>query len=372
DPYFKLMILALLHQHQSLAKFAWQYTSYLLSPVFLGPFILQFSEIKEDDVNSSVKSDGKISYLVFLTMFSYTLLSGFGNELGNMEFILYLWVMSLALEEFVEGHLVWRRTMLNLGVWSISIQPSRFKLYFQDRWNIFDVVTILFFVVGVLCLYSGIYALEEIARVLLTISFLAFCMRILKAFSALENLGPKILMIAAMAKDMMYFLVIMFVFIVAYAVANYSLLYPQSTLNFDLILSVLRLGYWNMYAELLLEDIEIKTPSCTFNSMLYSNGTLPRCPEEHHRQIALVMMGIYLLFSNILLLNILIAMFADTYRRILDRKDSNWNYENYALIREFKAVPIIPIPLIAFIARLGESIYEACKKEKSVDSISRK
>ncbi|KAK3097288.1 hypothetical protein FSP39_008374 [Pinctada imbricata] len=344
---------------------------YFLSPVFLGPFILKYSEEHNIDVDSRKRTKEETSYLVFLAMFAYNLLTGFGREPTTVEYILYAWVFSIATEELAEVIRVRKRSYFNLGPEYKSLRQWSLTLYFEDKWNYFDLTTILFFAVGVAFHYSGVYELVEIARALLTISFLAFCMRILKAFSALEELGPKILMIAAMAKDMLYFLIIMVVFIVAYAVANYSLLYPQSTFNFDLVLNVLRLGYWNMYAELLLEEVEIKTPSCTFDPLLYSNGTLPRCPVEHHRQMALVMMGIYLLFSNILLLNILIAMFADTYRRILDRKDSNWNYENYALIREFKSAPIIPIPILVYFVSLIQLIYNKVRRGKSVDAISR-
>jgi hypothetical protein len=46
------------------------------------------------------------------------------------------------------------------------------------------------------------------------------------------------------------------VFVISYAVAAYAIMYPQSELSFDLFLNVMRLGYWNLYGELLLEDIE--------------------------------------------------------------------------------------------------------------------
>lgn len=44
----------------------------------------------------------------------------------------------------------------------------------------------------------GHYETKEVGRVFLGISLIAFFMRILKAFSALEELGPKVWMIASM------------------------------------------------------------------------------------------------------------------------------------------------------------------------------
>jgi hypothetical protein len=66
-----------------------------------------------------------------------------------------------------------------------------------------------------------------------------------------------ILMIfSTQAKDLMYFVIILLVFVISYAIAAYSVMYPNSEMDFDLLVKVLRLGYWNLYGELLLEEIE--------------------------------------------------------------------------------------------------------------------
>lgn len=48
------------------------------------------------------------------------------------------------------------------------------------------------------------------------------------------------------------------VFVVSYSIAAYSIMFPKSELSFVLIYNVMRLGYWNLYGELFLEDIESK------------------------------------------------------------------------------------------------------------------
>lgn len=50
-------------------------------------------------------------------------------------------------------------------------------------------------------------------------------------------------------------------------------------------------------------------PACSFDPAVYEAGTLPRCAVKHRRLVGFTMMGIYLLFANVMLLNILIAMF---------------------------------------------------------------
>ena len=58
--------------------------------------------------------------------------------------------------------------------------------------------------------------------------------------------------------DLTYFIVILMVFVVSYAIAAYAVLYPRSLFNLDLFIKVMRLGYWNIYGELFLEELESK------------------------------------------------------------------------------------------------------------------
>lgn len=85
-----------------------------------------------------------------------------------------------------------------LGEKYISERPSLMYLYFQDKWNYFDLTILCFFTTGVILDLLGYYATREVGRVFLAISLVAFFMRILKTFSALEELGPKVWMIASM------------------------------------------------------------------------------------------------------------------------------------------------------------------------------
>nr|XP_034338901.1 transient receptor potential cation channel subfamily M member-like 2 isoform X2 [Crassostrea gigas] len=341
----------------------------MMSSVFvlgLLPFVLRFEESDEEKVkeNTCMKkirnritnfytapimrfSHTMASYIVFLGFFSYALLTGFGDKLTYIEYQMCFWVLCLIMDEFRELYCVNADLKKRLGPnfpqelsWS-----ERLEGYFTDKWNYFDFIVIIFFPIGMSLNLSGFV---EAGRVLLAISLIAFFMRTMKAFLALKELGPKIWMIAAMAKDLLYFVVILMLFVVSYAVAAHAIMYPQSEKGVDLFFNVLRLGYWNLYGELLLDDIEAEEPKCTFDAAMYNNGTLPRCAEKHRQVIGLVLMGIYLIFANVMLLNILIAMFSDTYRNIQDKRNYKWNYERYALVREFKRVPIFPMPLGIF------------------------
>ena len=57
-------------------------------------------------------------------------------------------------------------------------------------------------------------------------------------------------------RDMAFFVIILMVFIIAYGVAAWALLYPNSDLEPILFRNVVRMSYWQMYGELFLEQIE--------------------------------------------------------------------------------------------------------------------
>ena len=59
--------------------------------------------------------------------------------------------------------------------------------------------------------------------------------------------------------------------------------------------------------------LTVEEPYCSFDPAIYNSiynaSRLPRCPSEVGRYSTPILMGIYVLFANILLLNLLIAMF---------------------------------------------------------------
>lgn len=91
-----------------------------------------------------------------------------------------------------------------LGPNFFSERPYAVQVYFLDKWNYFDITTLCFFTIGVILDLFGYYETVEVGRVFLAISLIAFFMRILKAFSALEELGPKVWMIASMVNTKLY------------------------------------------------------------------------------------------------------------------------------------------------------------------------
>ncbi|WAR05185.1 TRPM1-like protein [Mya arenaria] len=74
------------------------------------------------------------------------------------------------------------------------------------------------------------------------------------------------------------------------------------------------------------------------------------------------MMGIYMMIANVLLLNLLIAMFSNTFRKVQDNTDKHWHFQRYSLINEYYNRPVLfpPLILLAHIYLLFGFICESC------------
>jgi len=55
--------------------------------------------------------------------------------------------------------------------------------------------------------------------------------------------------------DLMYFMVIMMVFVVAYGITSQVILYPNSDLNLSLVIDILSYSWWSIFGEFNLEEV---------------------------------------------------------------------------------------------------------------------
>ncbi|XP_021362499.1 transient receptor potential cation channel subfamily M member 2-like isoform X2 [Mizuhopecten yessoensis] len=280
-----------------------------------------------------------LSYLTFLGLFSYVLLIKMSKDVSIQEIILMVWVFSIFAEEI-------RQSLKSVMTSASKTFQTKLQSYITDKWNVLDVVTIFFFVCGTILRFLPYDSTLEAARVILALNLITFFFRILHIFSVHKELGPKLVMIARMFFDLLYFVIILMVFVVAYGIAAYSILYPKSEFTFALVIGVIKMAYWNLYGELFLEDLEQTEPGCTFDPVLYSNDTLPRCPTEVGSYVVPWLMGLYVLFSNILLLNLLIAMFSYTFELTQLETDSIWKSLRFQTISEYCERPSLPAPFI--------------------------
>ncbi|WAR12118.1 TRPM3-like protein, partial [Mya arenaria] len=217
--------------------------------------------------------------------------------------------------------------------------------YFYDVWNVIDLVSITLFAVGEGLRFSG--CCYTAGNIVLAIDFMFFAVRILHTVSCLEKIGPKLVMIGKMMQDLVYFLLILSVIVVSYGISTQAILYPKAPLEWKTVWTTFRKPFWNIFGELSLEDIEGDV-DCTNDESQWMDGSSPRCPTEQSQYIVPVMLGVYMLIVQVLLLNLLIAMFSDTYAKVQKTANQHWCKLRYKLILEYSERPSLCPPLIVF------------------------
>lgn len=83
---------------------------------------------------------------------------------------------------------------------------------------------------------------------------------------------------------------------------------------------------------------------CTSNEELYSNYTLPRCLDPTGRVVVPILLGVFVVLLDILLINLLIAIFTD----VINNKQvtiSHWAFERFEQILEFRGRRSVVPPL---------------------------
>ncbi|XP_063413010.1 transient receptor potential cation channel subfamily M member 3-like [Mytilus trossulus] len=137
-----------------------------------------------------------------------------------------------------------------------------------------------------------------------------------------------------------------------------AILFPNSVLSpWELFKDLVYLPYWQLYGELNLDRMEGKEPSeCTKDIELYTNGTMSRCAENN--QFNSLMLAVYLILTNILLVNMLIAMFSDTFQKVQDNSEIIWKFHMYALVHEYYDRPMFPIPIVIHLCRIVVLCYD--------------
>uniref|UniRef100_K1RG60 Transient receptor potential cation channel subfamily M member 3 n=1 Tax=Magallana gigas TaxID=29159 RepID=K1RG60_MAGGI len=160
--------------------------------------------------------------------------------------------------------------------------------------------------------------------------------------------APVTKFITAMLNDLKFFLLILLVFILSFGVTYQANLYPNAPQEWSVLQDVLYHPYWQMYGELFLENKEGKDPSedlgtCTKNETLWRSGEKERCPEKSF--LVVLLMAVFLLLTNVLLLNLLIAMFSDTVKKVHENSEKEWRFHRFSLVYEYYNRPFLFPPL---------------------------
>ncbi|XP_077980206.1 transient receptor potential cation channel subfamily M member-like 2 [Glandiceps talaboti] len=277
-----------------------------------------------------------IAYIILLFLFGLFILTDLHDgKPSTIEYVVIIWVGTLIVDEFRQ-------------VFTRQPNTFRYKVYSwaSEIWNRFDLVMYLLFILSLILRLSLPASAFSAARVSYSVTFICFCVRLLPMGFVSQDIGPKVIMILKMLNDLLYFLFILVVFIVGFGVANEAILYPNMNRQVYLIFKSIYKPYWQLYGELFLEEIEglIDNETC-YEDPRY----MDTCPQvDDYRWVAPTLTAIYLLITNILLINLLIAMFSYTFQRVQNNAETIWRFYRCGLIHEYRDRPALVPPLIIF------------------------
>eukprot|EP00057_Strongylocentrotus_purpuratus_P006530 XP_011661004.1 PREDICTED: transient receptor potential cation channel subfamily M member 1 isoform X3 [Strongylocentrotus purpuratus] len=330
-------------------------------PIFI-PLLIGFKEEKEDESKESQRSSifkklrmfymapitrfyfFMVSYVFFLVLYSLFIMFFFRAEPTYVEYAVFIWILTLALEEIAEA------IFSNSG---LAIR-QRFKIWFKSGWNKFDIC-----ILAPTILAFGLHWYPpalEISRSIYAIGCMLFYVRTLRLFSASTRLGPKMVMIWKMMHEMVTFLCILAMFLLGYGVASQSLLFPDQDFGWFPFKNALVVPYFQIYGELYLDAIQHgDVDGCGVE------GGDP-CPTAN--MLVIFLFAIYLLIGNVLLLNLLVAIFSRIFEEIQANSLVIWRYEYYFLVMEFKDKSWLPPPfnVLVHLYKSLQWVFRCCIK----------
>ncbi|XP_040269774.1 transient receptor potential cation channel subfamily M member 1 [Bufo bufo] len=279
-----------------------------------------------------------ISYLAYLMLFNYIILVKMERWPLFQEWIVISYIVTLALEKV--------REILMSEPGKLS---QKIKVWLQEYWNITDLVAISVFIIGaILRLQNQPYM--GYGRVIYCVDIIFWYIRVLDIFGVNKYLGPYVMMIGKMMIDMLYFVIIMLVVLMSFGVARQAILHPDEEPSWRLARNIFYMPYWMIYGEVFADQIDLYAmeinPPCGENLYDDDGKRLPPCIPGAWLTPAI--MACYLLVANILLVNLLIAVFNNTFFEVKSISNQVWKFQRYQLIMTFNDRPVLPPPMIIF------------------------
>jgi len=211
-------------------------------------------------------------------------------------------------------------------VWTASLVLDEWYKYIQetstfqaDGWNQFDYLTLSTTVVSLLLrLVSPSLGLQMLAFSLL----FTWC-RVFQYLTSNQSIGLLVIMIINMFQDIALWALVSGIFLAAFTVAFVTISSPDAIGHGDGDASPITVALWTMHGAFDQHEVGQWNP-----------------------QVGEPLLWLYLLISNIVLVNLLIAMMGDTYSEIKHKADEEWKFGRLrSVVQTTERMSPIPPPL---------------------------
>lgn len=298
-------------------------------------------------------------YIFYLILYSFVILFDY-RVIGPsfLEWSLYAWQVTFALEE-VRDLLTYPGDTL--------LDKAEDYWYFSSfgTWNRIDILSLSMSALAFSLRWFPVTF--PVARLLMVVTLVVYIARLFKVYFVNSYLGPKVVMLKRMSWDLAMFLMVVVVFLVSYSVASQALLKNHQGFYWGVFYDLFLQGIWEIFGELNDAETEGIVDGCPSG-----NGTISTWSAECSLRSWPVpfMLAVYLFFGNILMINMLIAIFTHVFDEIQSRSEQIWKYEMYFLVQEFNVKPLLPGPFIVLehFYLLAKWLRRSCK-DKSKDIV---
>ncbi|CAF1500445.1 unnamed protein product, partial [Rotaria sordida] len=348
----------------------------VLSFGFCAPFLLKYRAVPNESKNETLSSEGinyyigndfsekpvsikflrrvkyfhespsikmwyhLISYIWFLLVFSYMMLYHFDSR------------ATFKIPHWTEIYVI--ITIATMICEDIRMAYHNYTTKMTEQWA---SIPYLFFFIGLGFRY-GNYNEKSLstARIWWAFDLELWYLGSLRFIMTLKFFGQKLLKLQNMFQDLFGFAYIIFIAISAYGVVSRSLIFYNEipfTGN-EIFKQIYYQSYWFIYGENTDKDLLDEKIKNGTSFMVY------QATATH------ILLAFHMLFINILLLNLLIAVFTDTIGAVQNRMNFHWSYKRYLFVREyFERLPFAfpPLTLLAYLILLFRTIYhQYCQK----------
>ena len=185
-------------------------------------------------------------------------------------------------------------------------------------------------------------------------SFIFYSIRLNRFLSRDSYLGPKVVMVTNMMRDMGYFLIILLgqstkrlkiefnkvqmsiiVYMLPYGLAVQALIYPGFYAPIrSFIWAVIFQPFMEVLGDPRLDEIGASNEDICDDD---SNAPWPyvTCPNVKNTFFALALKLFYMIFTNTLLLNLLIAIFNNRYEQVNEKSKLYWKCGLFSIMQDY-------------------------------------
>ncbi|XP_072157699.1 transient receptor potential cation channel trpm isoform X4 [Bemisia tabaci] len=288
-----------------------------------------------------------ISYVIYLVIYSYVILVRMDQNPSWQELYIISYISTLGCEKV--------REIVSSEPVAIS---HKFAVWTWNMWNPCDAAAIIFFLFGLSLRLKP--SSRPAGRVIFCVDIIYWYLRILNILGVNKYLGPLVTMMGKMVKNMIYFVVLLLVVLMSFGVCRQAILFPEKDPSWSLVRDIFFQPYFMLYGELfVLEKKEV-----------FADQIDPPCGEasgepecQTGRWITPLVMSMYLLVANILLINLLIAVFNNIFIEVNAVSHQVWMFQRFTVVMEYEQKPALPPPFIFFshIVLLFKYLRRKCK-----------